>query len=942
MYPILIIREEIICLVILLFIILSSSMYKMGKDQGSFLRICLFAVGHVIFDLITVITVNNLDIVPARVNWICHLIFYLFALLFSYEFFCYTVERCYSRDVTRKVRRMGLAPLLMFLAAIPFLPMYYLEGNGTNYSYGAAAIVGYGVAMFFFIASIVIVLKFRRRLDPHIVGALLPMLSASVIAEVVQIAVPELLFTGGAITIITVGFFFSLENPVAVLRQKVLYDALTGVKSRHAYDADIVRMEHAFSSGTQYGMAFFDINDLKAVNDTRGHMEGDVYIGNIAQLLMSRLKNAEAVYRMGGDEFLAAYKNTGAETIRRELESVKTACEELSERSDYMLSVASGFAVSGSDYKSLRDVLRMADYEMYSDKARIKKQRAYLFSDQEKLNITGLTDRIFDAFELADSNRFLFVMNMTTNVTRLSHVAAEYLGLPGDFVYDCNSIWLGLLHPEDRDSFFDDTMAVFSGKQKYHDMQYRIKNANGDYVVCSCVGTVLRGKNGEPDLFAGSMKIQNIEDSVDRITDLRNGYEMINCFNRLISTHAQAALLKIGITNLNRINMLYGYVSGNDILRQFAAVMRGIVGSGGSIFRVDGTKFVICVPGMTQAEIAEVYHKIRLAAEQRIQLDSFAPPLQIAGGAYMLQESFEGNSSILRSNILFAYTQSKYESHGRLVFYDAAADQAADGMERNKLLLRIHQDAIQDCSGFSLSYQPIVSVGTGKIIGAEALLRWSSAEYGTVQPDSFIPWLEGDPCFFRLGNWILKNALLRARPLLELVPGFTVNINIAMQQLEHESFRDAVTDILRETGFPPSQLCLELTERCRELDIDFLKGEIEFFRSKGIRIALDDLGTGFSSFGLLLSLDVDEVKLDYSFVREIQTKRVNQILTRMIIEASNSMGYTICLEGVEDDKLCAYLDDYGATYYQGYYCARPLPMDEFETHMRQWNGEKAL
>lgn len=933
----LVVREEIVCLIILLFILLYSRLYKMGKDQGNFLRICSFAIGHIVFDLITVLTVNHLDSWPPVLNWVCHIVFYLFALLFSYEFLCYTVSLCFSRRALHTVRLVGLAPLGLYLLLVPFLPMEYLAGNGTNYSFGVAAIVGYGVAMLFFLASILLVLHHRKLLDRYVINALLPMLASAVVLEIAQIAIPELLFTGGAVTIISVGFFFSLENPVAALRHKVLIDAMTGVKSRHSYDAELTQMDRMFETGTQFGMVFCDINDLKAVNDTRGHQEGDAYIANIAQILMGSLKSAETIYRMGGDEFLAVYQDQRLEVIRREVAAAEAACEEQGRIHDYPLSMAIGYALSDASYTSLRDVLRTADYRMYSDKAKIKLQRAYLMGSSDQVNITGLTDRIFDAFASTDPNRFLFVTNMSTNVTRWSHSAVAYFGLGSEFVPDCISRWLERVHPDDRDVFFEDINAVFTGRQQHHELEYRLLNGSGDYVTCACSGTMLRGKNGEADLFAGTMFVRSSEESIDHITDLRNGFEMMSYFSYLLRTHTPAAIIKMSIVNLNRINMLYGYTCGNDVLKQFALAAYNALGGEGSLFRSDGTKFVVCMPNLTRDGIREVYRRIQLAAEQRIRLDALTPPLQLAAGAFMLTPDFDGSSSVLRSNLIYAHTRSKYDEHGRLVFYDDRV--AGEGSEsQNQLLLSIHQDAIAEHTGFYMVYQPIVNAQSGRIIGAEALLRWADNTFGTVNPDRFIPWLEGDPCFFSLGNWILRSAMQDAMRILPYQPDFKLNVNIAMPQLEHENFRGAVLSILEETGFPPTQLCLELTERCRELNMDYLKGEIEFYRSHGIHIALDDLGTGFSSFGLLLSLDVDEIKLDRAFVKEIQTQRVNQILTRMLIEASSSMGYATCLEGVEDQALCRYLGSYGATYYQGYYCAEPKRVAEFILHMEQWNA----
>lgn len=167
-------------------------------------------------------------------------------------------------------------------------------------------------------------------------------------------------------------------------------------------------------------------------------------------------------------------------------------------------------------------------------------------------------------------------------------------------------------------------------------------------------------------------------------------------------------------------------------------------------------------------------------------------------------------------------------------------------------------------------YQPIADTKTGKIRGMEALLRWELEPYGMVSPGVFMEWLEQDPCIFDLGNWILRTALTDVQKLRKETEGFFVNVNVAAAQLERREFRSAVMNILKETGAKPEELCLELTERCRDLDIHFLRGEVEFFHSQGIKIALDDFGTGNSSLSLALELPFDELKVDMSFIRDIK------------------------------------------------------------------------
>ena len=215
----------------------------------------------------------------------------------------------------------------------------------------------------------------------------------------------------------------------------------------------------------------------------------------------------------------------------------------------------------------------------------------------------------------------------------------------------------------------------------------------------------------------------------------------------------------------------------------------------------------------------------------------------------------------------------------------------------------------------------------------EALIRWELEPYGVVSPGIFMEWLEQDPCIFDLGNWIIRTALSDIKRLRRNHHDFFVNVNIAAAQLERKEFRDSVLSIIKETNSTPEELCLELTERCRDLDVNFLKNEVNFFRSHGIKIALDDFGTGNSSLSLALELPFDELKVDMSFIKDIKNRPQNQAMVQSIIDYAKRTNTEICIEGIEDANVDNYIKHFGATWHQGYYYSRPVPIDEFEALM---------
>lgn len=355
MNPILVLREELVCLIILVFLLFTSKSYRIGSNSKVFSRLSLFAVIHVIFDIISLLTVNSQQTVSKGLNDVCHVLFYMSAVLYSNEIFNYVVQLCYSR-ANRKIYLSGVAVAILYLFAIPLLNIEYHPYNGTWSSTGSAAFVGYGVAFLYFIASIVLIITNIKRLSRMVGYTLLPMMIILILTETVQIFQKELLFTGGAITIVTVGFFFSLENPVRVFERRVMTDALTGVGSRPCYERDMEEFEKSFREHPQAGyiFVFCDINNLKAVNGQFGHQEGDRCITLLAQQISAAFLQSKGIYRMGGDEFLAIYVNTPETTVNKEIRKLRTLCEKCAVGLDYEPSLAIGYAVSSADYASLK------------------------------------------------------------------------------------------------------------------------------------------------------------------------------------------------------------------------------------------------------------------------------------------------------------------------------------------------------------------------------------------------------------------------------------------------------------------------------------------------------------------------------------------------------------------------------------------------------------
>lgn len=549
------------------------------------------------------------------------------------------------------------------------------------------------------------------------------------------------------------------------------------------------------------------------------------------------------------------------------------------------------------------------------------------YSDNSQLDKNGLDGRVFRAFAESSKRRYIYLCNLQTNVSRWSVSAIEYFGLPSEYMLDAGTIWESYIHPDDVEMYRADIASIFSGKTQYHNMEYRARNKDGQYVICTCCGFVLKGENGEPDLFAGTISNHGIVENVDSITNLYNIYQFMDAMRVLREKSEQTLILLIGLNHFDSVNSVYGYSFGNKVLRTFANGIKDIVRGNGQVYRLDGCKFAICMNVDNKMQTEIVYEKIQKMGLSQIFVEDTQIVLSVSGGAVFVNHNVAVGEFSIRSAVMHALDISKHERNGELVFFDD--DSQGKSLRVLEMMDRLRKDIINGCQNFYLNYQPLVRAENGSVIGMEALIRWSNPLFGEAAPGVFIPWLENDPCFYDLGNWIMERALTDGKKIIEKNPDFLVHVNISYTQLQRTGFRDSVLEILAKTQFPPQNLYLELTERCRNLDLNYLKEEIQFFHTQNINIAIDDFGIGASSFSLIRELPLKCLKIDRSFISNIYQNKKDQYIVDAMLNCARNLDIEVCLEGVETEELRDFLQCYQADIHQGYFYSRPVNYRKF-------------
>ena len=548
-----------------------------------------------------------------------------------------------------------------------------------------------------------------------------------------------------------------------------------------------------------------------------------------------------------------------------------------------------------------------------------------------KNNSALILDSLFEAFSYVSSANYVYVCDMKTDLSRWNREAVNYFSLPSEYMTNAGEIWASYIHPDDREEFISDVKKLFSGEQTTHNLQYRVRNRFGQYVVCTCRGVVLKNDNGEPNYFCGAMTNHGIENENDVLTGLKNQYGFFLELNNILAEKTHCNLIMLGFTKFLNINNMYGYTIGNRVLQHAARFLQKIADPDDRIYRLDGTRFVIITERQSLEHIHRVYNGV-LERMRSYSLNGMRINLSLCGSVMKLN-NFNITNKTIYSCLNYSYQISKNQRHGALVEFNNKPDQT--DIDQLVKINTIRNSVGDNCKGFYLKYQPIVDASSEKVMGAEALIRWENSRLGEVRPDEFIPVLENDNVFPVLGMWILRQAMQDALEIVKDNPDFIVSVNLAYSQCEQGNFVNDVISLVESIGFPPHNLCLEITERCRLLDMELLSRIAFTLHSYGIRLALDDFGTGFSSLMIVKTIPFDTIKIDRSFIQDICENDKSEQIVKSITDIATAYGAGVCVEGIENEIMRDKVRKYQVKSIQGFFYSKPVIFDEFKSFCKK-------
>ena len=394
----------------------------------------------------------------------------------------------------------------------------------------------------------------------------------------------------------------------------------------------------------------------------------------------------------------------------------------------------------------------------------------------------------------------------------------------------------------------------------------------------------------------------------------------------------KGAVIYLDLDDFKHINDGLGHQYGDVLLKAISGSLQKINGVENTCYRMGGDEFVILVPHTSYDRFEEILENIRII---------FNKPWFLKGADYYCTSSIgvvtfpdEGETvqDLIRKADIAMYTAKKSGKNKLAHYTDASDSEAYKRLDMEKSM-RAATATEADYSQFEVYYQPIVDITKpgNPCAGAEALLRWNSADLGFISPADFIPLAEYLGLINPIGLHVLKNACETVKYWNENGhPYYKVNVNLSVVQLMQNDIVESVSEVIRESGVNPRNLTLEVTESLAINDMVRMKRILGDIKKLGVRIALDDFGTGYSSLNHIREIPLDVIKVDQTFVKDLATDQYAQSFVKMIGELAQALGVRVCVEGIETMEQFKALENMNIRMVQGYYFDKPMPRKSFD------------
>jgi diguanylate cyclase (GGDEF)-like protein/PAS domain S-box-containing protein len=613
--------------------------------------------------------------------------------------------------------------------------------------------------------------------------------------------------------------------------------------------------------------------------------------------------------------------------------------------------------------------MRKDDLEVWQHRQLITKESMIGFPGQESFILTGrtiipsnktneeyllgfdldITDRVIAEKQLHDmEEKFrklviqatdcFFLIDSSGLIIDVNPISCEILGYSKEHLLHLNVIHLFSL--------------LYKKILQFNKSPYKIKSKNFEDVIKKKDGDTLpveinlrpiriSGQNMFVALCRDITEKKKAEAKIehmaffDDLTDLPNRWYLqshMKKFNQnLKGEHKTFSLFLLDLDHFKIINDSLGHQAGDFLLQEVSKRLKGILRKNDTLARLGGDEFVLIAPNICDHELHQLADNILKIMETPFYI--FDQKLKITTSIGISQFPTDGQDmNMLIKNADIAMYQSKEE--GRNCYFQFNPQMKNHAQERMNMEIHLREALEKD--EFTLHYQPKIQIDSNEIFGLEALVRWRRKDGSLTYPNQFIQLAEETGLIVPIGEMVLREACHRCKEWHDLgLSDLTISVNISASQFHKHDLEKVVASILFETGLPPKALELELTESTvmkSPAQAIIMLGKL---KALGINISIDDFGTGFSSLSYLKHFPIDTLKIDKSFIMNLESDHANAMISKAVISLAQSLKLKVVAEGVENESQLSFLSQENCDYAQGYYFSKPLDWDQMNKLLKK-------
>lgn len=548
---------------------------------------------------------------------------------------------------------------------------------------------------------------------------------------------------------------------------------------------------------------------------------------------------------------------------------------------------------------------------------------------------------------------YLYVFDLQKDCYKISKHATERFLLPGDNFDDAAKAHHTFVYSEDQSRLDDEFRRIMSGEIVFHNMHYRWLDRVGKPVWINCRGRVLNDADGKPHFLVGCINEIGQKQKADNVSGLLGESSLSAYVEQFEDGLPDGFFLRIGIDDFRDINGDFGMEYGDYILKSTTDCIAENIKPSQRLYRILADEFmVVDFSGGDMEAATELYKNIRKSLDTFIEENGYKSVFTISAGAVDTAKTSGTYENIMKLSE-YALNTAKDQGKNRCYIY---MQEDYDVFLRKKQITRqLHHAVNHGFEGFETYYQPIVDTKTRRLVGAEALMRFSMPErcedgetkkeavcvgedghdadekvhWERISPVEFIPLLEETGLIIPAGKWMLHQAISTCSRWQKYIPNFRININLSYVQVMKSRVLTEILTALRLYGLEPSAVGIELTES------GYLDTNTHFqklwdgLKKNGVLVILDDFGTGYSNLHCLGDLRPNYIKIDRSFTLKALNNQYEHDLMTQIITMTHKLDLTICVEGIETEDEFAKISELDPDYIQGFLFGKPQPAEEF-------------